>query len=91
MNNNEKHYVYVLLTERNTYYCGYTNDIEKRFEKHKLGLGAKYTKAFKPIKIVFKKEFSSKSEALKAEIKFKNLKRNKKEAIINGYLTFDEL
>lgn len=85
------YYIYVLLTENNTYYCGYTDDVEKRFEKHKQGTGAKYTRAFKPVKIVYTEKFNTKSEAMKAEKKFKKLSRNNKEEIINGYLTLAEL
>ena len=48
--NNKIFYTYMLLTVNNTYYCGYTDDIEKRYKKHLSGTGAKYTKANKPIK-----------------------------------------
>jgi len=89
MTNNEKHYfIYVLLTEQNTYYCGYTNDVEARFQKHLSGQGAKYTKSHKPVKIVYTKEFNTKSKAMKAEKKFKSLSRVDKEKIINNYLSF---
>lgn len=67
----EKHFVYILLTERGTLYCGYTDDVEKRFEKHLSGKGAKYTKANKPVKIVYTKEFPTKSEAMKEEYRIK--------------------
>ncbi len=87
----KKYYIYVLLTEQNTYYCGYTDDVEKRFEKHKMGLGAKYTKSHKPVKIVYQEGFETKSEAMKAEYKFKNLQRTQKLDVINGYLTLAEL
>ena len=64
----DKHYfVYILLTEKNTYYCGYTDDVKKRFQKHCDGKAAKYTRANKPVKIVYTKEFSTKQEAMKAQ------------------------
>lgn len=75
---NKKFYVYVLLTEKNTLYCGYTDDVDKRYEKHKNGTGCKYTRAFKPIDIVYKKEFDSKSEAMKEEKRIKTLTREQK-------------
>lgn len=84
MSENKPYYMYVLLTEKNTYYCGYTDDVKKRFEKHKQGLGAKYTKAFKPVKIVYVEKFDTKSEAMKAEKKFKKLSKTKKEEIIKS-------
>jgi putative endonuclease len=79
----EKHFVYILLTENNTLYCGYTDDVEKRFQAHLEGKGAKYTKANKPVKIVYQKEFDTKSEALKEEyrIKHKLTKKDKLELI----------
>lgn len=82
----KKFYVYILLTEKNTYYCGYTDDVEKRFEKHKAGKAAKYTRAFKPLKIVYKQEFSTKEEAQKEEYRIKNLSRKEKEKLIENQL-----
>lgn len=74
----KKYYTYVLLTENNTLYCGYTDDVEKRFEKHKSGKGAKYTRANKPVKIIFTAEFGTKSEAMKEECRIKSLSREDK-------------
>lgn len=81
----EKHFVYILLTERGTLYCGYTDDVEKRFNDHLSGKGAKYTKANKPVRIVYQKEFSTKSEALKEEYRIKHkLTRQEKLELINS-------
>ena len=91
MSEEKPYYIYVNLTESDTLYCGYTDDVEKRFEKHKNGFGAKYTKSHKPVKIVFTQQFETKSEAMKAEYKFKHLKKDKKMSVINGYLNLEEL
>ena len=81
----EKHFVYILLTENNTLYCGYTDDVEKRYQAHIEGKGAKYTRANKPVKIVYTKEFPSKSEALKEEYRIKHkLSRDEKLALIQS-------
>ena len=81
----EKHFVYILLTERNTLYCGYTDNVEKRFKNHIEGKGAKYTKANKQLKIVWQKEFETKSEALKEEYRIKHkLSRKQKLDLINN-------
>jgi len=74
----KKYYTYVLLTENNTLYCGYTDDVEKRFEKHKSGLGAKYTRANKPVKVIYSACFDTKSEAMKEECRIKSLSREDK-------------
>lgn len=80
----KKFYVYILLTEKNTYYCGYTDNVEKRFKAHIEGHGAKYTKACKPVKLLWTKEFNSKQEAMKEEYRIKHLKRFQKEALVNN-------
>ena len=80
----KKFYVYILLTERNTYYCGYTDDVHKRFKAHLEGHGAKYTRANQPVKVVWQKEFLTKSEAIKEECRIKNLSRIEKEKLITG-------
>ncbi len=81
----EKHFVYILLTERDTLYCGYTDDVEKRYQAHLDGKGAKYTRANKPIKLLWQKEFKTKSEALKEEYRIKHkLTKEQKLALINS-------
>ena len=83
--NVKRHFVYILLTEQNTLYCGYTNDVEKRFQMHLTGKGAKYTKSHKPVKILWQKEFDTKSQALKEEYRIKNkLSRAQKLALISS-------
>ncbi len=77
------YYTYILLTESGTYYCGYTDDLEKRFKQHCEGKGAKYTRANKPIKIVYFKEFDNKSDAMKEEFRIKHLTREEKTNLIN--------
>ncbi len=81
----KEYFVYILLTEKNTYYCGYTDDVEKRFKLHFEGKGAKYTRAFKPIKVVYTKAFSTKQEAQKEEARIKKLSRAQKEELVKKY------
>ena len=79
----KKYFTYILLTEQNTLYCGYTDDVEKRFQAHLEGKGAKYTRSHKPIKIVYQKEFETKSDAMKEERRIKKLSRFEKLKLIN--------
>lgn len=74
----KKYYTYVILTKNNTLYCGYTDDVEKRFEAHMSGKGAKYTRANKPLKIIYTACFDTKSEAMKEECRIKSLKKAEK-------------
>ena len=77
------YYTYILLTERNTLYCGYTDDVEKRFQAHLAGKGAKYTRANKPVKIVYQKAFNTKQDAMKEESRIKHLSRKQKLELID--------
>ncbi|KRL68735.1 hypothetical protein FD08_GL001639 [Lentilactobacillus parakefiri DSM 10551] len=42
------------------------------------GVGAKYTRSHRPVKILWKEQFDSKHDALSAEYAFKQLSRAKK-------------
>lgn len=80
----KKHFVYILETEHNMLYCGYTDDVERRFQAHLNGTGAKFTRANKPLRIAYTKEFDTKSEALKEEYRIKHLTKDKKLELINS-------
>lgn len=77
-----KFYTYLLLTENNKFYCGYTNNLEKRLENHKNGSASKFTRANKPLNYIYTREFETKSEAMREEARIKKLTRKEKEALI---------
>jgi putative endonuclease len=77
------YFVYILLCSDNSFYTGSTNNVEKRFQDHVSGKGAKYTKSHKPIKIIYQEKFNTKSDALKREIEIKKLSRKEKETLLN--------
>ena len=76
-----KFYVYLIIsTDKNKIisYVGYTNNLKKRLLAHNSSKGAKFTRGRK-WKMIYSKSFSTKSEAMKAEIKLKkNLLLRKK-------------
>lgn len=80
------YYVYILKCGDGTFYCGYTNDVEKRLEKHKSGKGAKYTRSRLPLEVVYIEEFDNKSDALKRECRIKSMTRLQKEKLIESSL-----
>ncbi len=69
-----KYYLYILLTSSNTLYTGIAKDIFKRFDEHKNDpkKGAKYTKANKPLEILYVDIFEDKSSASKEEYRIKH-------------------
>ena len=78
----EENYTYILECADGTLYCGWTNHLEKRVEAHNAGKGAKYTKARRPVKLVYYETFETKSEALSREYQIKQLSRQEKEKLI---------
>ncbi|MCM3612637.1 GIY-YIG nuclease family protein [Planococcus sp. MERTA32b] len=72
------HYFYVLECADNSYYAGYTNDLQKRLDTHNAGKGAKYTRSRGPVKVIHFEEFETKTAAMKAEYAFKQLTKAKK-------------
>ena len=75
------HYVYILKTIEgyiNKTYVGYTTDVISRLKKHNSSKGAKATRGYK-WKIIYKKRFLSKSEALSFEYW---LKKDRKKRLI---------
>ena len=74
------YFVYMLLSEDSNKhsYVGSTNNIVKRIKLHNEGKGAKYTKG-RNWKVIYKKKYKNKSEALKEEyVLKKNYKLRKK-------------
>ncbi|MBQ9246499.1 GIY-YIG nuclease family protein [bacterium] len=82
MNNDKKFYVYIIQTITDKLYCGYTDDVQRRYKLHCSGKGAKFTRANKPKELVYVKEFNSKTEAQKEEYRIKHLTKKKKLELI---------
>ena len=77
-------YFYVLLCADQSLHARYTNHLDKRIKAHNAGQGAKYTKARRPVELVYSETFSDKSEAMKREYWFKKTLRTrpKKESFL---------
>lgn len=76
------YYVYMVECSDETLYTGYTNDISQRVSKHNEWKWAKYTKARRPVKLVFSEEYETKSGAMKREYEIKQLSRDQKRELI---------
>jgi len=76
-------YVYILRCKDKTLYTGITKDIKKRIEEHNNSdLGAKYTKARRPVILLWSKEVKDRSQASKLEYEIKHMTKIQKENII---------
>lgn len=87
----KKHFVYILECADGTFYTGWTTDLTRRVEVHNSGKGAKYTRARRPVELVFFEEFDDKIEAQRREYAIKRLSRADKEKLIAGKLVAGEL
>ena len=76
-----KHFVYIIISFGNKSlisYVGYTNNIINRLKLHNSSKGAKFTRGRK-WKIIYKKSYNSKSEAMKKEYLLKKDKKKRLE------------
>lgn len=81
---NNVYWVYILHCDNNTYYTGYTNNLEKRYQAHLDGSSkCKYTRSFKPLAIAqCWKITGDKTLALQLERAIKKMTRVEKEQLI---------
>lgn len=78
-------YVYILQCADGTLYTGITTDIERRtLEHNESDKGAKYTRARRPVTLVYTSKHENRSKASKEESRIKNLKRREKEELIQS-------
>lgn len=75
-------YTYILKCKDGTFYTGWTNNLEKRLKDHNEGKGAKYTKARRPVELVYYEAFETKEEAMSREYAIKQMSRSEKETLI---------
>ena len=79
------YFVYILKCFDGTLYTGFTNDLKKRvFSHNNLNTGAKYTKARRPVKLVYSEKFKTKSMAMRREREIKKMRRGEKLELIKN-------
>jgi putative endonuclease len=78
------YYVYVILCKDNSFYTGYTKDLDSRMKLHMNGKAARYTRMHRPKKIVYFEQFGSRAEAMKREKWIKTLTHNQKLKLTNS-------
>ncbi|MBK8782452.1 MAG: GIY-YIG nuclease family protein [Anaerolineales bacterium] len=77
-------YCYILECADGTYYTGWTTDPERRVNQHNKGIGARYTKTRRPVKLVYLEEQHNRTDAMRRELAIKKLKRAQKSKLIEG-------
>lgn len=78
-------YTYILRCADNSFYTGWTVDLEKRLKTHNEKKGAKYTRVRLPVELIYFEKYDTKNEAQKREIAIKKLTRKQKEKLIENF------
>jgi len=67
-----------------TLYTGVTTDLDRRVQQHNDGTGARYTRARRPVRLVFSEPCGGRGDALRRELAIKALSRQEKQLLITG-------
>ena len=79
-------WVYFLRCSDNSLYAGVTTDIHRRIREHNnSNLGAKYTRARRPVTLAYLEEAENKSAACKKEYQIRHLTKTQKEQLTKEY------
>ncbi len=71
--------LYILKCADQTLYTGITVDLKRRVGEHNTGKrGAKYTRARRPVKLVYSRKFRTHALAAREEARIKSLNRKEK-------------
>jgi putative endonuclease len=77
------YFVYILKCSDNSYYTGFTNDLERRFGEHQSGKNKDcYTYNKRPLELMWFETFNDVLNAIAIEKQIKGWSRIKKEALI---------
>jgi putative endonuclease len=66
-------YAYILLLSSGKLYSGYTGDLKRRYNEHKNGKD-KFTRKFRPLRLIYYEAFVNEKDAKKRERYFKTTK-----------------
>lgn len=78
-------YTYILKCADGSLYCGWTNNLEKRFSAHNAGTASKYTRTRRPVELAYFEQFETKQEAMSREYHIKRLTREEKLKLIGMF------
>ena len=78
-------FVYMVECRDGSLYTGITNDLTRRLAAHNAGVASKYTRARRPVRLVYHESCESRQEALIRECAVKLLSRDQKSALVRGH------
>jgi len=78
-------YVYILTNETGTLYTGVTNDLQRRVQEHKAGVGSEFTQRYHIDRLVYFEVLPDAKSAIAREKQIKGYRRDKKLALIREF------
>lgn len=79
------YFVYILTCADGSLYTGIATDVQRRFAEHKKGIGSRYTRAHRAVKVVYTEACADRSAALRREAALKRLSRAQKLLLIKKH------
>lgn len=76
--------VYILRCGDDSFYTGVAKVVEARLAKHNAGRGAAYTRSRRPVRLLYREDGLTRSEALIREAGIKSLPRARKKLLVAG-------
>ena len=76
--------MYILRCRDSSLYTGAAKDLQARVQKHEAGTASRYTRARRPVVLVWSRRVRTWSKALREEHRIKQLRRSAKEALVAG-------
>ncbi len=77
-------WVYLLRCRDGTLYTGITTDPDRRLAQHNAGTASRYTRARRPVEMVYRERAADHGAALRREFAIKKLSRAAKETLVAG-------
>jgi putative endonuclease len=75
-------FVYILRCGDGSLYTGIAKDLAARLRQHQAGRASRYTRARLPVTLVWWRELTTWSDALREEQRIKRLRRREKEMLL---------
>jgi putative endonuclease len=76
--------VYLLRCRDGSLYAGITNDLPRRLARHRAGTASAYTRARRPLRLVYQERQPDRGAALRREAALRRLSRAGKLALVRG-------
>lgn len=77
-------YCYLLQCADGTLYAGITNALDRRLARHNAGTASKYTRARRPVRLVWSEPARDRAAASRRESALKRLRRGDKQALAHA-------